>query len=41
MRVVRGKATGTQKVALPLGYLNNLNDDVPLAGSDEDPGDGG
>jgi nifR3 family TIM-barrel protein len=41
MRVVRGKATGTQKVALPLGYLNNLDDDVPLAGSDEDPGDGG
>jgi nifR3 family TIM-barrel protein len=41
MRVVRGKATGTQKVALPLGYLNNLDDDLPLAGSDEDPGDGG
>jgi nifR3 family TIM-barrel protein len=41
MRVVRGKATGMQKVALPLGYLNNLDDDVPLAGSDVDPGDGG
>jgi nifR3 family TIM-barrel protein len=41
MRVVRGKATGTQKVALPLGYLNNLDDDAPVAGSDEDPGDGG
>jgi nifR3 family TIM-barrel protein len=41
MRVVRGKATGIQKVALPLGYLNNLDDDVALAGSDEDPGDGG
>jgi nifR3 family TIM-barrel protein len=41
MRVVRGKATGTQKVALPLGYLDNLDDDVPLCGSDEDPGDGG
>lgn len=41
MRVVRGKATGIQKVALPLGYLNNLDDDAPLSGSDEDPGDGG
>jgi nifR3 family TIM-barrel protein len=41
MRVVRGKATGTQKVALPTGYLINLDDDTPLAGSDEDPGDGG
>jgi len=41
MRVVRGKATGTQKVALPLGYLDNLEDDIPLDGSDEDPGDGG
>lgn len=41
MRVVRGKATGIQKVALPLGYLNNLDDDSPLSGSDIDPGDGG
>jgi nifR3 family TIM-barrel protein len=41
MRVVRGKATGTQKVSLPAGYLNNLEDDRPLTGSDEDPGDGG
>ncbi len=41
MRVVRGKATGTQKVALPAGYLTNLDDDIPLSGSDEDPGDGG
>jgi nifR3 family TIM-barrel protein len=41
MRVVRGKATGIQKVALPVGYLNNLDDDTPLSGSDEDPGDGG
>jgi nifR3 family TIM-barrel protein len=41
MRVVRGKATGMQKVALPLGYLNNLEDDRPLDGADEDPGDGG
>jgi nifR3 family TIM-barrel protein len=41
MRVVRGKATGTQKVALPAGYLDNLDDDTPPTGSDEDPGDGG
>ncbi len=41
MRVVRGKATGIQKVALPLGYLDNLEDETPLCGSDEDPGDGG
>jgi nifR3 family TIM-barrel protein len=41
MRVIRGKATGTQKVALPSGYLNNLDDDCPLAGADEETGDGG
>jgi nifR3 family TIM-barrel protein len=41
MRVVRGKATGIQKVALPFGYLNNLDEDVALPGSDEDTGDGG
>jgi nifR3 family TIM-barrel protein len=41
MRVVRGKATGTQKVALPAGFLTNLDDDTPLPGSDEDAGDGG
>lgn len=41
MRVVRGKATGIQKVALPLGYLKNLDDDAPLDGADEDMGDGG
>ena len=41
MRVVRGKATGTQKVALPSGYLNNLDDDVALPGADDDTGDGG
>ena len=41
MRVVRGKATGMQKVALPLGYLDDLEDATPLCGSDEDPGDGG
>ena len=41
MRVVRGKATGTQKVSLPAGYLDNLDDDTPLPGSAEDAGDGG
>ena len=41
MRVVRGKATGTQKVSLPMGYLDNLDDDTPLPGSGEDAGDGG
>jgi nifR3 family TIM-barrel protein len=41
MRVVRGKATGTQKVALPQGYLNNLEDDTAFCGADDDPGDGG
>jgi nifR3 family TIM-barrel protein len=41
MRVVRGKQTGVQKVALPAGYLDNLDDAEPLSGSDEDPGDGG
>ena len=41
MRVVRGKATGIQKVALPAGYLDNLDDSTPLPGADEDSGDGG
>src|SRR5437867_4223157 len=41
MRVVRGKATGTQKVPLPAGYLDNLDDDTPLPGAGEDAGDGG
>ena len=41
MRVVRGKATGTQKVSLPAGYLDHLEDSTPLPGSDEDMGDGG
>ncbi len=41
MRVVRGKATGTQKVSLPAGYLDNVEDDAPLPGSDLDAGDGG
>ncbi len=41
MRVVRGKATGTQKVALPEGYLDNLDESTPFPGSDDDTGDGG
>jgi nifR3 family TIM-barrel protein len=41
MRVVRGKATGTQKVALPLGYLDDLEDATPLCGADEYVEDGG
>jgi len=41
MRAVRGKATGTQRVALPAGYLDNLDDSTPLPGADENAGDGG
>ena len=41
MRVVRGKATGVQKVALPNGFLNNLEDATPSLGADDDTGDGG
>jgi hypothetical protein len=41
MRVVRGKATGIQRVALPAGFLDNLDDDAPSPGDDEDTGDGG
>ena len=29
MRVPRGKSGGTQKVALPEGYLDDLDDDTP------------
>ncbi len=29
MRVPRGKTSGTQKVALPDGYLEALDDDTP------------
>jgi hypothetical protein len=29
MRVPRGKTSGTQKVALPAGYLESLDDDTP------------
>jgi nifR3 family TIM-barrel protein len=41
MRVVRGKATGMQNVALPVGYLDNLEDSTPMPGADDDTGDGG
>lgn len=41
MRVVRGKATGIQKVALPYGFLNNLESEEPTPGSDDDTGEGG
>lgn len=41
MRVVRGKATGIQKVALPPGFLEHLDDDRPSPGDDDDTGDGG
>jgi nifR3 family TIM-barrel protein len=43
MRVVRGKSTGIQrKVALPVGYLDNLGDATPPDTADEDSGgDGG
>jgi nifR3 family TIM-barrel protein len=42
MRVIRGKTTGVQKrVALPLGFLDNLEDATPPEGADEDAGDGG
>jgi hypothetical protein len=29
MRVPRGKTSGTQKVSLPQGYLDSLDDDTP------------
>jgi nifR3 family TIM-barrel protein len=41
MRVVRGKATGVQKVSLPAGFLEHLDDDSPTPGADDDTGDGG
>ncbi len=42
MRVIRGKTTGVQKkVALPHGYLDDLEDATPPDGADDDPGDGG
>jgi tRNA-dihydrouridine synthase len=38
MRVQRGKTGGTQKVALPEGYLDRLDDDTPPEAEDADSG---
>ncbi|MDH3590509.1 MAG: tRNA dihydrouridine synthase DusB [Planctomycetota bacterium] len=41
MRVKRGKRSGTQKVALPHGYLDHLDDATPPVAGAEDPVSGG
>jgi nifR3 family TIM-barrel protein len=41
MRVPRGKSGGTQRVALPDGYLDHLDDDTPPGPEAEDPTSGG
>jgi len=42
MRVIRGKTTGVQKkVALPLGYLDQLDDETPPEEGDGEPDDDG
>ena len=41
MRVRRGKRSGTQKVALPHGYLDDLTDDTPPGPEAEDVTSGG
>jgi nifR3 family TIM-barrel protein len=41
MRVPRGKTSGTQKVALPEGYLDHLDDDSPPESAAEDATSGG
>jgi nifR3 family TIM-barrel protein len=41
MRVPRGKKSGRQRVALPEGYLDTLDDDTPPDPSAEDPSSGG
>ena len=41
MRVPRGKTSGTQKVALPAGYLDDLEDATPPGAEAEDPTSGG
>lgn len=38
VRVARGKTGGTQKVALPPGYLDQLDDDTPPEAEDRDSG---
>jgi nifR3 family TIM-barrel protein len=41
MRVPRGKTAGTQKVSLPEGYLDRLDDDTPPGREAEDADSGG
>jgi nifR3 family TIM-barrel protein len=41
LRVPRGKHGGTQRVALPAGYLDRLDDDTPPGPEAEDPASGG
>lgn len=41
LRVPRGKRAGTQKVALPDGYLDDLDDATPPGPAAEDPASGG
>jgi nifR3 family TIM-barrel protein len=41
MRVPRGKTAGTQKVALPAGYLDELDDDTPPGAEAESADSGG
>ena len=41
IRVPRGKTAGTQKVALPKGYLDDLDDDTPPCAAAEDAISGG
>jgi nifR3 family TIM-barrel protein len=41
MRATRGKSGGTQKVALPEGWLENRDDETPPGAEAEDPTSGG
>jgi hypothetical protein len=41
MRVPRGKTAGTQRVALPEGYLDHLDDAVPPGAEAEAADSGG
>ena len=41
MRVPRGKSAGTQKVSLPEGYREQLDDDTPPSAAAEDDTGGG
>ena len=41
MRVARGKTGGTQKVALPDGYLDDLEDETPPGAAAEAADSGG